>query len=163
MTRKIDWNKKIITAARLERSVKEMCKKPVQYVYCLKENCSQAQECLHKVFFEKPKESHHVITVFNPYLQQHEDGKCPDFKVMGETKKIAVGFTAQVARMDDETLKRFQAECMKTLCKSVYYDMRAGKRLLLPEDQLFFRNCAARVGWNFPADGFDKMHTVPSW
>lgn len=158
-----DWNKLKAIAQKLEAAVKEMRKKPVQYVYCLKEDCEHAKECLHKLFFEVPKASYQVITVYNPYLQQQEEGECPHLKVAGETMKMAVGFTAQVGRMNPEILKQFQKECMKEYCKSVYYDMRAGKRLLSPGDQEYIRGCAAKVGWDFPENGFDKMYTVPSW
>lgn len=163
MTRKVDWNKRKATDAKLEKQIKDMQNRPFDYVYCLRENCPQASECLHKKFYEEVKDKRVVISVYNPQYQQHQEGQCPNYKVKGETMQVAVGFTHQVAKMDASMLKAFQRECMKVYCKSVYYEMRAGNRLLSPSDQQCIRNCAAKVGWIFPENGFDRMRTVPSW
>lgn len=148
-------------ARKIERDLEAMRTKPLKYVYCLKENCPQAETCLHKLFFEGHKDKDRVIEVLNPYLQS--EGNCVHYKTLGCTQMMAVGFMGQVCRMDDTTRKKFQSVCMKDICKTVYYEMRAGNRLLSPSDQSYIRKCATKVGWNFPANGFDQMYEVPVW
>lgn len=159
--RRINRERQERMARKIKRELENMRTKPSKYVYCLKENCPLADTCLHKLFFEGHKDKDRVIEVLNPYLQK--DGDCMYYNTLGRKKMMAVGFMRQVCRMDDATLKKFQSACMKIFCKSVYYEMRAGNRLLSPGEQSYIRECATKVGWNFPETGFDRMYEVPVW
>lgn len=158
---RINRTKQEYMARKIERELEAMRTKPLKYVYCLKENCTQADTCLHKLFLEGHKDKDRVIEVLNPYLQK--DGECQYYNTLGRKQIVAVGFMGQVSHMDTETRKKFQSECMKGICKTVYYEMRAGNRLLSPTSQSYIRECATKVGWNFPKNGFDRMYEVPVW
>lgn len=159
--RRINRAKQEHIAWKIQNDLKNMRTKPTKYVYCLKENCPQADTCLHKLFFAEHKDKDTIIEVLNPYLQK--DGECQHYRTLGRKQTVAVGFMGQVCRMDTETRRKFQSACMKNICKTVYYEMRAGHRLLSPGEQLYIRRCAQEVNWDFPENGFDHMHEVPVW
>lgn len=159
--RRIDRARQERMANKIKRELENMRTKPWKYVYCLKENCPKAETCHHKLFFEGHKDRDTVIEVLNPYLQT--DGECPHYRTPGCKKTMAVGFMRQVCRMNADMLKKFQSACMRAFCKTVYYEMRAGNRLLSPGEQSTIRSCAEKVGWNFPENGFDHMYEVPVW
>lgn len=146
------------------RKIERFFEKPQHYTYCLKEGCPKAGSCLHKLWFEEVRESRHKFEVYNTAMQEvtSEEG-CSHYIGEGRTRWLAWGFTGQVSRMPADVKKRFQAECMHWACKTIYYDMRSGKRMLTPEEQSTICHCAQKAGWHFPATGFDQMEEVPDY
>lgn len=137
--------------------------KPEHYIYCLKEGCPKANSCLHKLWFENVRKGHQKFEVYNTELQEVTSEGCRHYICDGRTRWLAWGFTGQVSRMPTVVKKRFQSECMRWVCKTIYYDMRSGKRMLTPTEQSSIRQCAQKVGWHFPANGFDQMIEVPDY
>ena len=163
MSRRKDTSKESMRDYHIDLSLENLNRKPYNYTYCLKDDCPLAATCKHKVFYEQEGKEKYVISVFNPLVHHPEGDTCRHYVGMNETEIMARGFEHFVSCLDDETKKKFQRVCMNNFCKSVYYDLRAGNRLIYPAEQSLLMSYASKVGATLTTSGFDRTYIVPKW
>lgn len=146
--------KKVIETSHLIESVKE---KPVNYPICIRMDCERRDLCLHALETTRERMMCPIITCVNPLICSKEDD-CRQFRHKDAKTMYAFGMRSIVRAMKREELyKAFKSACMRHFCRTVYYDMLAGHRIIYPQEQKVILDCAAGLGIQLPPDSFDQM------
>ena len=153
-------SKRTVEISHLMERVKE---KPVNYPVCISMTCGRRESCLHALETTAEGLECPVITCINPLKYRGKDG-CSEYRDKDAKWQYAFGMKC-IAHM----LKRlgvyqdFMEKCMRHFCRTVYYDMHAGNRIIYPHEQQLILGCAAEVGVDLPADSFDRMEDAKAW
>lgn len=152
--------KKVLTREELLRQ--KMQQEPHGYKCCVKEECECKQTCLHYLFYMKNNDF--FIDVVNPKrIAAFGTEKCNFFADATRPSTYALGFARFVNRLNKDEKDRFQRRCMRLFCKSVYYEMRAGNRVIMPREQNVLREAAEQEGIAVPGQFFDETFEAPGW
>lgn len=156
-----------ITMARIiptkEEVINRLAAKPANYPICMNTECRNRNTCLHALETTEQKMQAAVITCINPRM--YADGtECTQYRPSGSTCHYAFGMRTLAERLKSEGRYRlFMNECLKHFCRTVYYDMYAGMRVISPEEQDCIVECARAVGTDVPSHPFDEYAEVPLW
>lgn len=144
------------------RLVQRMQQEPYDYKCCVNEACTCKQECLHYLAYQKS--GGFFLKVLNPRrIACHGTGGCDFFADATRSATYALGFSLFVSRLNKDEKERFQRRCMQAFCKSVYYEMRAGKRIIMPWEQDILLEAARREGIEVEGQLFDETFEAPRW
>lgn len=153
-------SKRIIEISRLMERVKE---KPVNYPICFSTTCGKRESCLHALETTTEGLECPAIMCINPLKYSGKDG-CSEYRDKDAKAYFAVGI-----RGIAQTLKRqgvykdFVQRCMRYFCRTVYYDMYAGQRVIAPHEQQLILGCAAELGVDLSVDSFDRIMEAKAW
>lgn len=144
--------------------VRKMQQEPHDYAYCVREDCKHRHECLHYLQYERSGDKLFFFRTINPFkTKPYGEEKCNFFADATRQCTYAIGFGRFVSQLNLDEKQRFQSRCKHSFCKTVYYDMRAGKRILYPWDQDIIREAAEHEHIAFPKDAFDYTFQAPAW
>ena len=152
--------KKIVETAHLIERVKE---NPENYPICLNMACGKRERCLHALETTDERMKCVIVTCVNPLTCGGEDG-CPEFRDRDARAQYAFGMK-KIARMmkSHGVYQAFVRRCLCHFCRTVFYDMHAGHRIIYPHEQLVILGCATALGVQLPADSFDQMVETVAW
>lgn len=153
--------KNVHSTFEIDAVISKMQLPPENYAYCVQTSCPLSQNCLHSTLLRESGDKHYV-RVINP-VNQHIASECPDFQPSDTMATYALGFSYRVSRMNLDEKSRFQSRCMNYFCKTVFYDMRSGKRIISPKEQLFIIKAAEEEGILFAPTDFDHTFEAPEW
>lgn len=147
---------------REELLKQKMQQEPHGYKCCVKEECGCRQECLHYLFYKKNDDF--FLSVINPKkIVAFGTEKCNFFADATRPTTYALGFVGFVNRLNKDEKDRFQRRCMRSFCKSVFYEMRAGNRVIMPWEQDALREAAEHEGIKVTGQFFDETFEAPAW
>lgn len=152
--------KKIVETSHLMERVKE---KPLNYPICMHNECARRDKCLHALETTPERMAHPIITCVNP-LNYSDKDDCKEFRDKDAKTMFAFGMKgiASILKQNDQ-YKKFLSACMDHFCRTVYYDMQAGHRIIYPQEQKVILDCAAKLGVHLPANSFDQMVETMGW
>lgn len=145
----------------IDAVISKMQLPPENYAYCVQAACPLSHNCLHSTLLRESGDKHYV-RVINP-VNQYIASECPDFQPSDTMATYALGFSYRVSRMNLDEKSRFQSRCMHYFCKTVFYDMRSGKRIISPKEQLLIIKAAEEEGILFAPTDFDRTFEAPEW
>lgn len=142
--------------------MKKIQDEPYNYPLCVKQDCPMKEQCLHHTCI---KANHAKTPFLNIYNNLDEDISKGCSRFANSTKPVvyALGFERFVRRLNLDEKMRFQTRCMREYCKSLYYEMRGGKRIIYPWEQKKLRELALKEKLNFPENGFDFLFQANDW
>lgn len=146
-----------------ELLMSKLQQEPHDYACCVNEDCQSKSQCLRYLQYQA-KGREFFLRIINPRVAQHiGNTKCNMYADATHPGTYAVGFERFVRRLNPDEKLRFQCRCMHHFCKTVYYNMRAGKRIIYPWEQDTIRDAARKEGIDFPEHGWDHEFQAPAW
>ena len=137
---------------------------PHGYALCVKGDCPLSASCLrHTVYLQNADRDERIVVVNPLKLTVDDSGGCRFFADGRHPLTYALGFMRFILRLTPEQKRRFQGRCLRTIGKTVFYEMRAGQRIILPEQQTFLRGVAKQEGLPMPERFFDCTFEAPAW
>lgn len=143
--------------------INRLAAKPADYPICMNTECRNRNTCRHALETTEQKMQEPVIRCINPLV--YADGaECPQYRHKDATCHYAFGMRTLAERLKSAGRYRlFMNECLKHFCRTVYYDMYAGVRVISPEEQDCIVECAKTVGADIPPQPFDDYAEFPLW
>lgn len=152
--------KKVIETSHLIERVKG---KPANYPICLHMDCPKRDKCLHALETTPEHMVYPIVTCVNP-LKCKKEGDCTQFRDKDAKTKYAFGMkNIAWAMKHKDVYKAFKSACMRHFCRTVYYDMLAGHRIIYFHEQKIILDCAARLGVQLSPNSFDRMVEATEW
>lgn len=143
--------------------VRRLATKPSNYPICMNTECRNRNTCLHAFETTEQKTQTIVITCINPKMYA-EGTECTKYRHSGSTCHYAFGMRTLAERLKSKGKNHlFMNECLKHFCRTVYYDIYAGIRVISPEEQDCIMDCVKAVGTDIPSHPFDEYAEVPLW
>lgn len=145
------------------RLIEKLGEKPSNYPICLHLGCEHRDRCLHALESTEARMKSQIITCVNPH--EYSDGRvCGAFRDRDAKARFALGMRRITSTMKCYDLYRpFKQACQRHFCRTIYYDMVAGHRIIHPTDQRVILQCAAQLGVYLPPDSFDHMVEATQW
>ena len=143
--------------------IQRLKEKPLNYPICLHLGCTKRDRCLHALETSPEHLTNPVVTCVNP-LTYSDNDDCKQFRDKDAKTTYAFGMKniAYTLKRKD-VYKAFKSACLHCFCRTVYYDMLAGHRIIYPREQQVILDCAARLGIQLPPDSFDQMVKATGW
>ena len=137
---------------------------PLGYAFCLEKNCVQGEKCLRSTKFKEfcAQEHRSSFCIVNPEDCNPQQKNCINFR-SAEPAPYAFGFTNEYQKMNLIQKDAFKHLMIGHFCKTLYYDMKRGDRIITPEEQKTIISLAKKAEYNFPPNGFDRIHLLPGW
>ena len=152
--------KKITETAHLIERVKE---KPTNYPICMHMGCQKRDLCLHALETNLERMMRPIITCVNPLTYSDED-VCEQFRDKDAKSMYAFGMKDIARTLKHLDLyKAFKSACMRHFCRTVYYDILAGHRIIYPQEQKVILDCAAKLGVHLSPNSFDQTVETTGW
>ena len=137
--------------------------KPQNYPICMHMGCTRRDKCLHALETTTEGLLRPIITCVNPLTYSDKDD-CKEFRDKDAKTTYAFGMKNIAYTMKQHDLyKAFQSACMRHFCRTIFYDMQAGHRIIYPKEQKIILDCAAKLGIQLSASSFDRMVETTGW
>lgn len=144
--------------------IEKVQKMPHRYALCVKSDCPVASQCLRHMLYKENDGKDATIEVVNPMcMVQDAVGRCNFFADGVHQATYALGFLRFVSGLTYRQKVMFQKRCLESMCKTVYYEMRAGQRVITPSWQTFLLRVARQEGIPVPSHFFDCTFKAPAW
>lgn len=136
---------------------------PPNYPVCLNMECTKRDRCLHALSTGEQHLAASSVICINP-LRYSGSQPCSEYRDKDAIARYAFGMKGLANSLKIQHLYRsFMAECRKHYCRTVFYDMYAGKRTITPEDQSVLLSCARSIGATLSDDCFDEVVEGTAW
>lgn len=120
---------------------------PYEYALCLNSQCPKAGSCLRHLAAESMTEKQEYWKIVSPKRLEGVEGECPYFR-SSQPVRYAKGFKNL---LDNQTYNKRQEityNLTSHFGQRMYYRMRKGERMLLPQEQQIVLNAVKRHGGN---------------
>lgn len=135
--------------------------KPFGYALCVKEDCPQKGQCLRYQQYQKDNGKSRMINIINPLTIASTP--CKMFSDASKPGKYAIGMYRIVLRLNPDQKARFQDRCMRSFCKTVFYEMRGGQRVITPMEMSLIIKAGQAEGITICEEDFDITFEAPAW
>lgn len=156
-----DHMKNIHSTLDIDAAISKMQLIPANYAYCVQTGCPRSHNCLRSTLLHESGDKHY-IRIINP-TNQHIAPECSDYRPSDTKATYALGFSRRISRMNLDEKSRFQNRCMLYFCKTVFYEMRSGKRIISPKEQQLIIQAAEEENIIFAPTDFDHTFEAPEW
>ena len=149
---------------KVENQLKALNGIPSGYSFCLRKDCLRAGKCLRSVKLdeyckEQERESFNIV---NPAYCRTDERPCRYYATL-DLVPYAVGFQNQYSKMNLIQKDEFKRYVKGAFCKTLFYDMKKGDRIITPREQKIIISLAKEADYDFPENGFDHIFMRPAW
>lgn len=133
---------------------------PKNYSVCVHSQCTKAEECLHRIAFEKFRATKKHMRLINPDFCTADDS-CAYYHY-GKPVRFARGFTNFQQRMYPKQYDKFKDALVMHFGRNQYFERRRGVMALPPEEQELILQTLKNVGVTEKME-FDHYEDAVYW
>lgn len=136
---------------------------PCGYTVCQREDCPNAATCLHQIAYGPLLTSTELplLHCLKPHACPDASGEYPYYRSASPVR-FAKGFTNFRSQMFPQQYSAFKKALLGHYCRSEFYRIRSGERLLAPSAQQLVRQAVKEAGVTVPLD-FDAFVDDIDW
>ena len=130
---------------------------PEHYVLCFNDECTLADECLHRLAARSGRQKDEVVTAVNPACNS---GKSCRYYKPNKVATMAYGMKGSFHEVKADHIASLRNALIHHFGRGSYYLRRNGLRPITPEEQQFISSIFSNYGYETK---FDRMEEETEW
>lgn len=130
---------------------------PEHYLLCFNDECSMADECLHRLAARSGRQKDEVVTAVNPVRCS---GKSCRYYKPNKVATMAYGMKGSFHEVKADHIASLRNVLIHHFGRGSYYLRRNGLRPITPEEQQFISSIFSNHGYETK---FDRMEEETEW